>query len=147
MPCLSSPAALQADPKNMQPFAPFGFEGIFNGAAFVFFSFIGFDVSCCQPCSALVSTGSRQLVARSACPNIADNHVPCMCTAPVYYTLRWMPRLKACRACCSTSCRSTYGGITCNVYLHTLRERGFSPLTSCPHALHHYHPSTCLFKC
>jgi amino acid transporter len=48
------PGALQADVKNMQPFAPFGFEGIFNGAAFVFFSFIGFDVSFYQQRPAIV---------------------------------------------------------------------------------------------
>jgi len=33
----------KANVKNMQPFAPYGFGGIFNGASFVFFSFIGFD--------------------------------------------------------------------------------------------------------
>ncbi|EYS93114.1 amino acid permease [Cupriavidus sp. SK-4] len=30
-------------PANWQPFAPFGFAGIFNAAALVFFAFIGFD--------------------------------------------------------------------------------------------------------
>ncbi|MEM5277615.1 amino acid permease [Cupriavidus taiwanensis] len=30
-------------PANWQPFAPFGFTGIFNAAALVFFAFIGFD--------------------------------------------------------------------------------------------------------
>jgi len=33
----------KANPANMTPFAPNGFGGIFNGASFVFFSFIGFD--------------------------------------------------------------------------------------------------------
>lgn len=40
---------------NAEPFTPFGVRGLFNGAAIVFFSFIGFDavatsaeeVSCC----------------------------------------------------------------------------------------------------
>ncbi|HSD39516.1 MAG TPA: amino acid permease [Rhodocyclaceae bacterium] len=31
------------EPKNWQPFAPFGASGIFNAAALVFFAFIGFD--------------------------------------------------------------------------------------------------------
>ncbi|RZT38670.1 amino acid permease [Cupriavidus agavae] len=31
------------EPANWQPFAPFGFTGIFNAAALVFFAFIGFD--------------------------------------------------------------------------------------------------------
>ncbi|WP_420996177.1 amino acid permease [Cupriavidus sp. 30B13] len=30
-------------PANWRPFAPFGFDGIFNAAALVFFAFIGFD--------------------------------------------------------------------------------------------------------
>jgi len=34
---------VKANPKNMTPFAPNGVRGIFNGASFVFFSFIGFD--------------------------------------------------------------------------------------------------------
>lgn len=33
----------KANPQNMTPFAPNGVRGIFNGASFVFFSFIGFD--------------------------------------------------------------------------------------------------------
>jgi len=33
----------KANPANLRPFMPFGVEGIFNGASFVFFSFIGFD--------------------------------------------------------------------------------------------------------
>ena len=33
----------KANPANLKPFLPFGIDGIFNGAAFVFFSFIGFD--------------------------------------------------------------------------------------------------------
>eukprot|EP00775_Hariotina_reticulata_P003840 gene3840-4097_t len=34
---------IKANPANMSPFLPFGVRGIFNGASFVFFSFIGFD--------------------------------------------------------------------------------------------------------
>jgi amino acid permease len=34
---------VKANPANMTPFAPNGVRGIFNGASFVFFSFIGFD--------------------------------------------------------------------------------------------------------
>lgn len=30
-------------PGNWQPFAPFGFKGVFNGAGLVFFAFLGFD--------------------------------------------------------------------------------------------------------
>ncbi|MDN6639396.1 MAG: amino acid permease [Tetragenococcus sp.] len=30
-------------PSNWQPYAPFGMQGIFNGAALVFFAFLGFD--------------------------------------------------------------------------------------------------------
>ncbi len=33
----------KADRANMTPFFPNGFAGVVNGAAFVFFSFIGFD--------------------------------------------------------------------------------------------------------
>ncbi|WIA39047.1 hypothetical protein OEZ86_005191 [Tetradesmus obliquus] len=34
---------IKADRANLSPFLPFGVQGIFNGASFVFFSFIGFD--------------------------------------------------------------------------------------------------------
>lgn len=34
---------VKANPANLQPFAPMGARGIFNGAAIVFFSYIGFD--------------------------------------------------------------------------------------------------------
>jgi APA family basic amino acid/polyamine antiporter len=33
----------KANPANLTPFMPFGAGGIFKGASFVFFSFIGFD--------------------------------------------------------------------------------------------------------
>jgi APA family basic amino acid/polyamine antiporter len=33
----------KANPANLTPFVPFGSAGIFQGASFVFFSFIGFD--------------------------------------------------------------------------------------------------------
>jgi hypothetical protein len=33
----------KANPANLTPFMPFGAAGIFQGASFVFFSFIGFD--------------------------------------------------------------------------------------------------------
>ncbi|KAI8799460.1 amino acid/polyamine transporter I [Cladochytrium replicatum] len=32
-----------ANPANYQPFTPYGFEGVFNGAIIVFFAYIGFD--------------------------------------------------------------------------------------------------------
>nr|WP_206760014.1 MULTISPECIES: amino acid permease [Thermoactinomyces] len=35
--------AFYVKPSNWEPFAPFGFEGIFSAAALVFFAFIGFD--------------------------------------------------------------------------------------------------------
>ena len=47
----------KADVKNMQPFAPYGFAGIFNGASFVFFSFIGFD------CVSTLAEEVRRVVA------------------------------------------------------------------------------------
>ncbi|KAF6256039.1 amino acid permease family protein [Scenedesmus sp. NREL 46B-D3] len=34
---------VKANPANLSPFLPYGVKGIFNGASFVFFSFIGFD--------------------------------------------------------------------------------------------------------
>ena len=34
-------------PVNWQPALPFGFSGVFHGAAIVFFSFIGFDAVTC----------------------------------------------------------------------------------------------------
>jgi APA family basic amino acid/polyamine antiporter len=34
---------VKANPANLQPFAPNGVRGVFNGASLVFFSFIGFD--------------------------------------------------------------------------------------------------------
>ncbi|KAI8466934.1 MAG: amino acid permease-domain-containing protein [Monoraphidium minutum] len=34
---------IKANPANLTPFLPFGIKGIFSGASFVFFSFIGFD--------------------------------------------------------------------------------------------------------
>lgn len=34
---------IKANPKNLTPFLPYGVRGIFDGASFVFFSFIGFD--------------------------------------------------------------------------------------------------------
>lgn len=33
----------QAQPSNMQPFAPFGIRGVFDGATTAFFAFIGAD--------------------------------------------------------------------------------------------------------
>lgn len=46
--CLAAAAALKtglvkSNPSNAQPFLPYGVRGIFNGAAIVFFSYIGFD--------------------------------------------------------------------------------------------------------
>eukprot|EP00879_Flechtneria_rotunda_P026131 GHRR01027834.1.p1 GENE.GHRR01027834.1~~GHRR01027834.1.p1 ORF type:complete len:153 (-),score=6.84 GHRR01027834.1:318-776(-) len=34
---------VKSNPANTQPFAPYGARGVFNGAAIVFFSYIGFD--------------------------------------------------------------------------------------------------------
>ncbi|MCD6040107.1 MAG: amino acid permease [Gammaproteobacteria bacterium] len=35
---------LHFNPANWHPFAPFGFQGVVNGAALIFFAYIGFDV-------------------------------------------------------------------------------------------------------
>lgn len=35
--------AFYVKPENWQPFMPFGMEGIINGAALVFFAYLGFD--------------------------------------------------------------------------------------------------------
>jgi len=35
--------AFFVDLSNLSPFAPYGVQGVFHGAAFVFFSFLGFD--------------------------------------------------------------------------------------------------------
>lgn len=35
--------ALHFNPANWHPFAPFGFQGVINGAALIFFAYIGFD--------------------------------------------------------------------------------------------------------
>jgi APA family basic amino acid/polyamine antiporter len=37
-------AGMHFNPVNWHPFAPFGFQGIVNGAALIFFAYIGFDV-------------------------------------------------------------------------------------------------------
>jgi APA family basic amino acid/polyamine antiporter len=34
---------IKANPSNLTPFMPYGVRGIFDGASFVFFSYIGFD--------------------------------------------------------------------------------------------------------
>lgn len=39
---------IKAKPSNAQPFFPFEIRGVFNGAALVFFSFIGFDAVACS---------------------------------------------------------------------------------------------------
>ncbi len=33
----------KAKPSNLQPFAPYGARGIFSGAAYVYFTYTGFD--------------------------------------------------------------------------------------------------------
>lgn len=33
----------KAKPSNLQPFAPYGTRGIFSGAAYVYFTYTGFD--------------------------------------------------------------------------------------------------------
>jgi hypothetical protein len=38
--CLQA-GLVKSKPENIQPFTPFGVRGIFNGAAIVFFSYIG----------------------------------------------------------------------------------------------------------
>lgn len=35
--------AVKAKPSNLQPFAPFGARGVFSGAAYVYFTYTGFD--------------------------------------------------------------------------------------------------------
>ena len=36
----------RVEPSNWEPFMPYGLKGVFSGAGFVFFSFIGFDCVC-----------------------------------------------------------------------------------------------------
>ena len=36
-------AAVKAKPSNLEPFAPFGARGVFSGAAYVYFTYTGFD--------------------------------------------------------------------------------------------------------
>lgn len=36
-------AAMHFNPKNWQPFMPFGFQGVISGAGFIFFAYLGFD--------------------------------------------------------------------------------------------------------
>jgi basic amino acid/polyamine antiporter, APA family len=35
--------AVKAKPSNLEPFAPFGARGVFSGAAYVYFTYTGFD--------------------------------------------------------------------------------------------------------
>jgi amino acid transporter len=35
--------AVKARPSNLEPFAPFGARGMFSGAAYVYFTYTGFD--------------------------------------------------------------------------------------------------------
>lgn len=43
VPFLLQAGFVKSNPANAQPFVPYGTRGIFNGAAIVFFSYIGFD--------------------------------------------------------------------------------------------------------
>ena len=52
----------QAQPANMQPFAPFGLRGIFDGATTAFFAYIGADAlanTAEEVCLCSIFAGSR----------------------------------------------------------------------------------------
>ncbi len=55
--------AFYVKPSNWEPFAPFGFEGIFSAAALVFFAFIGFDAVA----AAAEETRNPNGICRSVC--------------------------------------------------------------------------------
>lgn len=55
----------KAQPANMRPFAPYGARGIFSGAAYVYFTFTGFDAVATSAEEVRVLTGLRHLLQLS----------------------------------------------------------------------------------